>query len=189
LHSRCEEEKACVAPTVLWAGVGGFPALRAGLTYDAATALAGEERALDFRRHLVVSHFGSLGQHYALYWDLATRGTVKYAPQGQIVASVLELMLGRRSHEQDVARLERIPLAVVNEHPPAANDEVNLVLRVRRLLARAQREGKGYVKWATPQDHDGVLTRGSRDTRSSLGKADNTAAIWGAHASLLVPSD
>jgi hypothetical protein len=41
----------------------------------------------------------------------------------------------------------------VNEHSPAANDEVSLVLCVRRLLARAQREGKGYVKRATPQDH------------------------------------
>jgi hypothetical protein len=50
----------------------------------------------------VVSHFGFLGQHHALYWDLATMGAVKYAPQGQIVGSVLELMLGPRSHEQDV---------------------------------------------------------------------------------------
>jgi hypothetical protein len=50
-----------------------------------------------------VSHFGFLGQHHALYWDLATMGAVKYAPQGQIVGSVFELMLGPRSHEQDVA--------------------------------------------------------------------------------------
>jgi hypothetical protein len=28
---------------------------------------------------------------------------VKYAPQGQIVGSVLKLMLGPRGHEQDVA--------------------------------------------------------------------------------------
>jgi hypothetical protein len=52
---------------------------------------------------LVVSHFGFLGQHHALYWNLATMGAVKYAPQGQFVSSVLELMLGPRSHEQDVA--------------------------------------------------------------------------------------
>ena len=51
----------------------------------------------------VVSYFGFLGQHHALYRDLATMGAVKYAPQGQIVGSVLELMLGPRSHEQDVA--------------------------------------------------------------------------------------
>ena len=59
---------------------------------------------LRFILHLqLVSHFGFLGQHHALYWDLATMGAVKYAPQGQIVSSVLELMLGPRSHEQDVA--------------------------------------------------------------------------------------
>jgi len=59
---------------------------------------------LRFILHLqVVSHFGFLGQHHALYWDLAAMGAVKYAPQGQIVSSVLELMLGPRSHEQDVA--------------------------------------------------------------------------------------
>jgi hypothetical protein len=51
----------------------------------------------------VVSHFGFLGQHHALYWNLATIGAVKYAPQGQIAGSVLELMLGPRSHEQEVA--------------------------------------------------------------------------------------
>ena len=50
-----------------------------------------------------VSHFGFLGQHHALYWDLAAMGAIKYAPQGQIVGSVLELMLGPRSHEQEVA--------------------------------------------------------------------------------------
>ena len=55
------------------------------------------------RAGLVVSHFGSFGQHHALYWDLATMGAVKYAPQCQIAGSVLELMLDPRSHEQDVA--------------------------------------------------------------------------------------
>jgi hypothetical protein len=48
-------------------------------------------------------HFGFLGQHHALCWDFATMGAVKYAPQGQIVGCVLELMLGPRGHEQEVA--------------------------------------------------------------------------------------
>jgi hypothetical protein len=116
-------------------------------------------------------------------------GTVKYTPQGEILGNVLELMLGTRGHEQEVAGFEPIPLSVVNEHSSAANDEVNLVLCVRRLLARGQRETKGYVKSATLQDHDGALARGARDTRLSLGKTDNTATIWPAHASLLVPSN
>jgi hypothetical protein len=38
-----------------------------------------------------------------------------------------------------------------------ANDEVKLVLCVRRLLARVLREGKGYFKRATPQDNNGAL--------------------------------
>jgi hypothetical protein len=41
---------------------------------------------------------------------------------------------------------------------------------MRRLLARAQWEAKGYVKSATLQDHDGALARGARDTRLSLAR-------------------
>jgi hypothetical protein len=73
----------------------------------------------------------------------------------------------------------------VNEYSSAANDEVNLVLRMRRLLAGPQREAKGNVKSPTLQDHDGALARGARDARLSLGKTDNTATIWLAHTSLL----
>ena len=51
----------------------------------------------------VVSQFDFLGQRHALCWDLATMRAVKYTPQGQIVGSVLELMLGPRSHEQDIS--------------------------------------------------------------------------------------
>jgi hypothetical protein len=115
--------------------------------------------------------------------------SVKYAPQGQIVGSVLKLMLGPRGHEQDVARLERVPLAVVKEESSPSNDEVKLVLYVRRLLARALRDGKGYIKRATPQDHNGVLARGAGDTRLTLDKTHNTATVWLAHAALLVPSN
>jgi hypothetical protein len=110
---------------------------------------------------------------------------VKYTPQGQIVGSVLELMLDPCSHEQEVACLEPVPLAVVNQYSSAANDEVNLVLCMRRLLARAQREAKRYVKSATPQDHDGALACGARDIRLSFGKTDNKATTWLAHAPLL----
>jgi hypothetical protein len=74
----------------------------------------------------------------------------------------------------------------VNEYSSAANDEVNLVLCMRRLLARAQREAKGYVKSATLHNHDGALARGAWYTRLSLGKTDNTATTWLVHASLLV---
>jgi hypothetical protein len=132
-----------------------------------------------------VSQFDILDQRHALCWDLATMRAVKYTPQGDVLGNVLELMLDPRSDEQEVARLEPVSLAVVNEYSSAANDEVNLVPCMRRLLARAQREAKGYVESATLQDHDGALARGARDTRLSLGKTDNTATTWLAHASLL----
>ena len=81
-------------------------------------------------------------------------GAVKYAPHGEIFGNVLEVMLDPCSHEQEIPWLECVSLAVVNEHASTANDEVDLVLAMRRLLARAQRERKGYVKRATLQDRN-----------------------------------
>jgi len=63
----------------------------------------------------------------------------------------------------------------MGEYPSTPNDEINLVLYVRRLPGGAQGEGKGYIQRATPKDVDGMLARW--DTRLSLGKTDNTAAI------------
>ncbi len=73
------------------------------LIHGETSILGMEGDWVKLRECLVASHCGFLGPHHALYWDLATRGAVKYAPQGQIVGSVLELMLGPRSHEQNVA--------------------------------------------------------------------------------------
>ena len=78
----------------------------------------------------------------------------------------------------------------MKEDPSPANDEVKLVLCVwRLLLAGALREGKGYIKRATPQDDNGVLARGTGDTRLTFGKTHNAATIWLAHVSLHVPSN
>jgi hypothetical protein len=51
--------------------------------------------------------------HHTLCWDLATRGAVEDKPHGEVLGKVLETMLGSRSHEQKVACLEWVPLAVV----------------------------------------------------------------------------
>jgi hypothetical protein len=51
----------------------------------------------------------------------------------------------------------------VKKESSPANDEVKLVLCVRCLLARALREGKGYIKRATPQYHNGALARRAGD--------------------------
>jgi hypothetical protein len=52
---------------------------------------------------LVVLQVDFLSQRHALCWDLATMGAVEYAPQGEILGNVLELMLGPRGHEQEIA--------------------------------------------------------------------------------------
>src|SRR5580765_5962500 len=84
-----------------------------------------------------------------LLCDLATSRPVEYTPQGEILGKVLVMMLNSRSHEQKVPCLERVPLAIVNENSSAANDDINLVLYVRRLLVRGHGEGEFYVKGAT----------------------------------------
>jgi hypothetical protein len=50
-----------------------------------------------------VSQFDILDQRHALCWDFATMRAVKYTPQGEVLGNVLKLMLGPRSHEQEVA--------------------------------------------------------------------------------------
>ena len=65
---------------------------------------------------------------------------VEYSPQGEILGEVLVVMLSPRSDEQKLARLERVPLAIVNENTSTANDDVDLILRVGRLLVRRHRE-------------------------------------------------
>jgi hypothetical protein len=102
---------------------------------------------------------------------------VKYAPKCQVVGSVFKLVFGPCRHEQDVARLKRVTLAVVKEESAAANDEVKLVLWVGRLLHRSMRDGKGYIKGATPQDYDSVLARRTGNTRLGLGEAHHATTI------------
>jgi hypothetical protein len=50
-----------------------------------------------------VSQFDILDERHVLCWDLAIMRSVKYTPQGEVLGNVLELMLGPRSHEQEVA--------------------------------------------------------------------------------------
>jgi hypothetical protein len=67
----------------------------------AAQRLFEKHRNCNFIWIAVVSQFED--QRRALCWDLATMRAVKYTPQGEALGSVLELMLGPRSHEQEVA--------------------------------------------------------------------------------------
>jgi len=54
---------------------------------------------------------------------------------GEVVAEVLEAMLGAGGHEQKIARLERVAPAVVQENAAAADDDVDFVLRVPVVLS------------------------------------------------------
>ena len=97
------------------------------------------------------------------------------------------MMLGSGSDEQEVARLERFPLAIVNENTTTANDDVDLILPVRCLLVRRHRERELYVKGATLQNEHRALAGGTRDTLLSIGKANHTATVCLIHVLLSVP--
>jgi hypothetical protein len=94
-------------------------------------------------------------------------------------------MLGPCGHEREVACFAQVPLAIVNKRPSASNDQVDLVLFVWRLLPRNQGNRKSHIKRAASQHHRRVLARGAGDPGLSLGKTDNAATIWLAHASPL----
>src|SRR5262249_23536144 len=66
-----------------------------------------------------------------------------------------------------------------------ANDDVNLVLFMRRLFIRARWCPEFHVEGAALQNADGALAGGGRDACLSLGKTDHTATNWLAHASHL----
>jgi hypothetical protein len=107
--------------------------------------------------------------------DLTALGTVKHTPYGEILGSVLELMLDPRSHKQQIAGLKRLPFAIVNERSSTANGEVDLVLCVWRLRERAHWERERYIQRTTPKDGNRML--GRRYLRLGLGKTENTTTI------------
>jgi hypothetical protein len=64
---------------------------------------------------------------------LATVGPVEHSPHGEIAAQLTKLMLDTGGHEQQVASLKGFPFAIVKQNTAASNDNVKLVLLVRRL--------------------------------------------------------
>jgi len=94
-----------------------------------------------------------------------------------------------RSHEQQVAWPERIALAIVKEHTAAANDEINLVLWVRCLLARAGREREGDIQRAALENANSVLAPGTGYAGLSLGETNHAATMCVRHAEPLLHSN
>ena len=77
---------------------------------------------------------------------------VKHTPQSEVPGNVLKLMLSPRSYEYDVTRLKRVSLAIMDKHSSPADDDVNLVLCVRRLFlwggqgVRTRHQGRHAAK-------------------------------------------
>jgi hypothetical protein len=61
---------------------------------------------------------------------------MKDDPHGKIVAEVLKPVLDSGCDEQAVPRFKRLPLTVMEQHAPPADDDVDFVLFVRRLPIR-----------------------------------------------------
>jgi hypothetical protein len=109
---------------------------------------------------------------------LAAARAIENAPHCEVLCNVLELMLDTGSHEQEVAWLEWLALAVVKENASASQDDVKLVLLVRCLWDGALRDGERDIESATLQNDGGVIAGGTRDTRLSVGKMDHSATNW-----------
>jgi hypothetical protein len=86
--------------------------------------------------------------------DLTAGGAVEDNPHGEVHGEVLKMRLSYRSREQKVACLKRVPRAAVRQDASAADDDVDLVLRMRSLLVRRHREGEFYIKGAALQKAD-----------------------------------
>src|SRR6185436_4492581 len=108
---------------------------------------------------------------------LTTLGAVEDDPDGEVVAEVLESMLGSRGHEHEVSGSELVPLAVVEQDASSADDHVDLVLRVRRLLVGPHRAGQLDLERPAIHQADGMLSRGTGDSRPSVRETDHAAAI------------
>src|SRR6185503_5647506 len=112
----------------------------------------------------------------------AALGTEENHPHGQIVAEVFEPMLRPRGHEHEVSGPELIPLAVVEQDASSADDHVDLVLRVRRLLVGSNGARELDLERAAIPQAGGVLSGGSRNPRSSVSETEHPAAIWQTHS-------
>jgi len=99
----------------------------------------------------------------------------EHTPQSEVLGNVLKLMLGPRSYEEDVTRLKRVPPAIMNKHSSAADDNVNLVLCVRRLFLLEYRECERDIKGAPLPNTGRALACG--DAGLSFGKTDDTATF------------
>ena len=86
----------------------------------------------------------------SLHSNLAAVWAIEHYPYCKIVGVVLEPVLDSGSHKQKVARLESVPLSIVEQNTSAANNDVDLVLRMRREFTRQHcgRKSKPHINRA-----------------------------------------
>jgi hypothetical protein len=97
-------------------------------------------------------------------------------------------MLGSGGDEEEVARFECIPAAVMKQDAASAGDDLNLILHVRGLLSRPRRRnGESRVERAVPQDADGMLAVRTRDCSSNFHQADDSTALRVRHPDPRIP--
>src|SRR4051812_15976572 len=96
-------------------------------------------------------------------------------------------MLRPRGDEHGIAGRERVPLAVVDQEPGAAHDDVDLVLRVRCLLVRPHRKRELEVEGAAAEDADGMLAGGAGNALPRSGAVEHGAAVAGGLAHAVAP--
>jgi hypothetical protein len=103
---------------------------------------------------------------------------VEHDPHSEVLAELVETVLRPCGHEQKVARLEWIPLALMKEDASPADDDVHLVLCVAGWLCRPlRRRREPHVEAPALQHADGVLAAGPRDGSLSFPETNDTTAF------------
>src|SRR5262249_38540159 len=113
---------------------------------------------------------------------LASPRAVEDDPDSQGRAEILEAGLDAPGYEQDVAGLQGVAPARVEEDAAPAHDDVDLVLLVRRLLVRVQRKGEQEPDRAALEDVDEVLPGGSGDARAGIRQMNDATPNRMTHA-------
>ena len=98
---------------------------------------------------------------------LASARPVENAPDREIFAVLGELMLDASRDEQQIAGFERVAFAIVKHHAAPADDDIDLVLDMRGLLFRGDRNGECHIQGAALKDVNGMFTPRPREAFSS----------------------
>src|SRR4029450_2884862 len=93
--------------------------------------------------------------------DPPPSGAIEYSPHEQVVAEVFEVMVDSGGYEEKVTRLERISHAIVEQDASTADDDVDLVLCMRRLFVGACRRRELHVERAVAEN--ALATRSAFD--------------------------